>query len=126
DLKMAWPSSLLRLRVTPRLLALSKRKYTPSCPGFSANARLPWSPPRGDSTLTTSAPSQASISVHEVPASNWVRSNTFTFAMALLIQSLLSDDGAMLRASGGRMQVMRTVRRRAGRDGPRRGITCDL
>src|SRR5262249_61987301 len=89
DLKIACPSSLLRLRVMPRLLALSKRKYTPSCPGFSANARLPWSPPRGDSTLTTSAPNQASISVHDVPASNWVRSNTFTFTRALLIQFLL-------------------------------------
>src|SRR5262245_48097082 len=31
----------------------------------------------------TSAPSQASASVHEVPASNWVRSRTFTSSNAV-------------------------------------------
>src|SRR5216684_1253950 len=36
----------------------------------------PASPPFGFSTLTTSAPIQASASVQVVPASNWVRSRT--------------------------------------------------
>src|SRR5713226_10183203 len=38
----------------------------------------PASPPSGFSTLTTSAPIQASASVQVVPASNWVRSRTLT------------------------------------------------
>src|SRR5262249_34103602 len=38
----------------------------------------PASPPGGFSTLTTSAPSQASASVQDGPASNWVRSRTRT------------------------------------------------
>src|ERR1043165_10295496 len=37
----------------------------------------PGSPAPGFSILTTSAPIQASASVHDGPASNWVRSRTF-------------------------------------------------
>src|SRR5271170_3115055 len=40
--------------------------------------RRPGSPDLGFSILTTSAPSQASASVQVGPASNWVRSTTFT------------------------------------------------
>src|ERR1700746_2072719 len=36
----------------------------------------------------TSAPSQASASVHEVPASNWVRSRTFTSSSAVFCGTL--------------------------------------
>src|SRR5919198_6232406 len=42
----------------------------------------PWSPRLGSSTLITSAPSQANVSVHDVPASNWVRATTRTPARA--------------------------------------------
>src|ERR687887_2387586 len=69
-------------RVTERLLALSSRKYQESTSESSAVACRPCSPVPGRSTLTTSAPSHANVSVHDVPASNWVRSMTRTPARA--------------------------------------------
>ena len=79
---IALPRSSFRLRVMLRLLAFSTKKYQLSTPGASAEAMRPCSPPSGFSTLMTSAPSHASASVHEVPASNWVRSRTLIPASA--------------------------------------------
>src|SRR5215472_6403196 len=76
------PRSDLRLTVMDFLLALNNRKYQESWfwlePDCRPNKERPASPPCGFSTLTTSAPSQASASVHDGPASNWVRSRTRT------------------------------------------------
>src|SRR5262244_3914561 len=76
------PRSDLRLTVMDFLLALNNRKYQESrfwlWPGCRPNKERPASPPSGFSTLTTSAPSQASDSVQDGPASNWVRSRTRT------------------------------------------------
>src|SRR5262250_3817519 len=78
------PRSDLRLTVMDFLLALNNRKYQESWfwlwlgPGCRPNKVRPASPPCGFSTLTTSAPSQASASVQDGPASNWVRSRTRT------------------------------------------------
>src|SRR3954471_14344075 len=47
-----------------------------SASGRSLNPQRPGSPRLGSSTLTTSAPNQASASVQDGPASNWVRSST--------------------------------------------------
>src|SRR5262245_4578799 len=76
------PRSDLRLTVMDFLLALNNRKYQESrfwlWPGCRPSKERPASRPSGVSTLTTSAPSQASASVHDGPASNWVRSRTRT------------------------------------------------
>src|ERR1700681_2350811 len=74
------PRSDLRLTVMDFLLALNNRKYQESWlgPDCRPNNERPASPPCGFSTLTTSAPSQASASVQDGPASNWVRSRTRT------------------------------------------------
>src|ERR1700737_1472745 len=78
------PRSDLRLTVMDFLLALNNRKYQeagfwlPLGPGRRPIRLRPASPPCGFSTLTTSAPSQASASVQDGPASNWVRSRTRT------------------------------------------------
>src|ERR1700732_325825 len=76
------PRSDLRLTVMDFLLALNNRKYQESwfwpLPDDWPNKIGPASPPCGFSTLTTSAPSQASASVQDGPASNWVRSRTRT------------------------------------------------
>src|SRR5262252_1583610 len=80
------PRSDLRLTVMDFLLALNNRKYQESRfwlglglgPDCRPNKERPASPPCGFSTLTTSAPSQASASVQDGPASNWVRSRTRT------------------------------------------------
>src|ERR1700738_2420744 len=78
------PRSDLRLTVMDFLLALNNRKYQESRfwlslgPGCRPSRLRPASPPCGLFTLTTSAPSQASASVQDGPASNWVRSRTRT------------------------------------------------
>src|SRR6266511_5834579 len=78
------PRSDLRLTVVDFLLALNNRKYQESWfwlwpwPDDRPNKERPASPPCGFSTLTTAAPSQASASVQDGPASNWVRSRTRT------------------------------------------------
>src|SRR6266849_8578958 len=74
------PRSDFRLTVMDFLLALNNRKYQESWPwpDDPRNKKRPASPPCGFSTLTTSAPSQASASVQDGPASNWVRSRTRT------------------------------------------------
>src|SRR6516165_754941 len=65
------PRSDLRLTVMDFLLALNNRKYQESRfwlwlgPDCRPNKERPASPPCGFSTLTTSAPSQASASVHD-------------------------------------------------------------
>src|SRR6516162_7966136 len=72
------PRGALRLAVIDFLLALKRRKYQESPALPPRNELRPGSPPCGFSTLTTSAPSQASASVHEGPASNWVKSKIRT------------------------------------------------
>src|SRR5438128_12285782 len=76
SLTIATPRGDLRLIASDRLLALNMWKYHGSSSGFPGRSRRPRSPVFGFSILTTSAPSQASASVQEVPASNWVKSTT--------------------------------------------------
>src|SRR3954462_8129011 len=77
SLTSARPFGSFRLTVMDFLLALNKRKYGSSFSALPPSAR-PGSPPPGFSSFTTSAPSQASASVQDGPASNWVRSRIFT------------------------------------------------
>src|SRR5437667_6054701 len=70
------PRGDLRLIASDRLLALNMWKYHGSSSGFPGRSRRPGSPVFGFSILTTSAPSQASASVQDVPASNWVESTS--------------------------------------------------
>src|SRR5665213_919235 len=80
SLTRASPPSDLRLTVTDFLLGLNNRKYQESCVWLACpcNSERPASPPLGFSILTTSAPSQASASVQDGPASNCERSRTRT------------------------------------------------
>src|ERR1700719_1027426 len=78
DLTISRPRGDLRLRVIDFLLALNWWKYHGSSSGWPGRSRRPGSPVVGFSILTTSAPSQASASVHDGPASNWVKSTTLT------------------------------------------------
>src|SRR5215471_14091147 len=98
------PRGVLRLAVIDFLLALKRRKYqeSPACP--PRNAVRPGSPPPGFSTLTTSAPSQASASVHEGPASNCVRSSTRTPA-----RQLRGTLFSVIRANSAETWVGRTI-----------------
>src|SRR5262245_11647599 len=68
------PRGVLRLIVIDLLLALNMWKYQGSSSGLPGLSRRPGSPVFGFSILTTSAPSHASASVHDVPASNCVKS----------------------------------------------------
>src|SRR6516165_8755845 len=77
SLTRARPFGSFRLTVMDFLLALNSRKYGSSLSALPPSA-LPGSPPPGFSSFTTSAPSQASASVQDGPASNWVRSSTRT------------------------------------------------
>src|SRR5215471_9920054 len=79
------PRSDFKLTVMDFLLALNNRKYQESWPwpDDPCNKKRPASPPCGFSTLTTSAPSQASASVQDGPASNWVKSRIRTPARQL-------------------------------------------
>ena len=70
------PRGDFRLMASDFLLALNMWKYHGSSSGFPGRSRRPGSPVFGFSILTTSAPSQASASVQDVPASNWVKSTT--------------------------------------------------
>src|SRR5438128_2139297 len=72
------PRGDLRLIASDFLLALNMWKYHGSSSGLPGCSRRPGSPVAGFSILTTSAPSQASDSVHDGPASNWVKSTTRT------------------------------------------------
>src|SRR6516165_10463276 len=78
SLTISRPRGDLRLRVTDFLLALNWWKYQGSSSGCPRRNRLPGSPSPGFSILTTSAPSQASASVQDGPASNCVKSTTRT------------------------------------------------
>src|SRR5262245_14647070 len=70
------PRGDLRSSVSDFLLALNMWKYHGSSGAFPGSTRRAGSPVFGFSIFTTSAPSQASASVHEGPASNWVKSTT--------------------------------------------------
>src|SRR5262249_35381416 len=69
------PRGDFTFKVTDFLLALNWWKYHGSS-GWPGCSRRPGSPVRGFSIFTTSAPSQARVSVHEGPASTWVKSTT--------------------------------------------------
>src|SRR5712691_7930836 len=78
DLTISSPRGDLRFSVIDFLLALNWWKYQGSVSGLPGCSRRPGSPVAGFSILTTSAPSQASDSVQDGPASNWVKSTTRT------------------------------------------------
>src|SRR5262249_36038869 len=102
-LTISTPRGDLRSMAKDRLLALNMWKYHGSSGAFPGSTRRAGSPVFGFSILTTSAPSQASASVQDGPASNWVKSTTRTPArhssswQLSLIAGLLSDSrGAMV------------------------------
>src|SRR5262245_30921629 len=70
------PRGDFRSSVSDFLFALNMWKYHGSSGALPGSTRRAGSPVFGFSILTTSAPSQASASVHEGPASNWVKSTT--------------------------------------------------
>src|SRR6266571_8849561 len=70
------PRGDLRSSVSDFLFALNMWKYHGSSGAFPGSTRRAGSPVFGFSILTTSAPSHASASVHDGPASNWVKSTT--------------------------------------------------
>src|ERR1700756_3919815 len=126
------PRSDLRLTVMDFLLALNNRKYQESWfwlwPDCRPNKERPGSPPCGFSTLTTSAPSQASASVQEGPASNCVRSNTRTptrqlrGALLSVIRATPLNQGRCTIAQGhsnGEQSAERLYRWRSRHDGSR-------
>src|SRR6516162_969456 len=77
-LTISSPRGDFRLSVIDFLLALNWWKYQGSLSGLPGANRRPGSPVFGFSILTTSAPSQASDSVQDGPASNCVKSTTRT------------------------------------------------
>src|SRR3954469_11883823 len=78
-LTISSPRGDFRLTVSDFLLALNWWKYQGSLSGAPGPARRrPGSPTVGFSILTTSAPSQASDSVQDGPASNCVKSTILT------------------------------------------------
>src|SRR5947207_9137748 len=70
------PRGDLRSIASDFLLALNMWKYHGSSGALPGSTRRAGSPVFGFSILTTSAPSQASASVQDGPASNWVKSTT--------------------------------------------------
>src|SRR6185295_4646654 len=88
------PLGDLRLIAIDRLLALNMWKYHGSSSGLPGLSRRPGSPVFGFSIFTTSAPSHASASVHDVPASNWVKSTTRTPARQLKSRAFSFIDGS--------------------------------
>src|SRR5882672_6440074 len=70
------PRGDFRFKEIDFLLALNWWKYHGSLSGLPGASRRPGSPSPGFSILTTSAPSHASDSVQDGPASNWVKSTT--------------------------------------------------
>src|SRR3954454_6887481 len=78
SLTISSPFGDFRLIAIDFLLTLNWRKYQGSSSGLPGRKRRPGSPRPGFSILTTSAPNQARTSVQVVPASNWVKSTTWT------------------------------------------------
>src|ERR1700730_18457869 len=93
------PRGDFRFNVSDFLLALNWWKYQGSSSGWPGRRRRPGSPSPGFSILTTSAPSQASASVEEGPASNWVKSTTRMPAR----QSSSTPLPSIVRSSAGKM-----------------------
>src|SRR5215470_5953832 len=127
SLTISSPRGDLRLSVIDFLLALNWWKYQGSLSGLPGANRRPGSPVFGFSILTTSAPSQASASVQEGPASNCVKSTTRTPSR----QSSSTPVPSIARHSssvGGQVKALLTITREIGsrepavRDG--RGVTC--
>src|SRR5437899_882576 len=124
SLTIATPRGDLRLIASERLLALNMWKYHGSSSGFPGRSRRPGSPVFGFSILTTSAPSHASASVQEVPASNWVKSTTRIPARQLRswLFSFIADSPARAWLTGTpaerRAGSAGGVDRHMGRDSP--------
>src|SRR5215212_1079291 len=78
DFTISLPRGDFRFNVSDFLLALNWWKYQGSLSGLPGCRRRPGSPRPGFSILTTSAPSQAKLSVQDGPASNCVKSTTLT------------------------------------------------
>src|SRR5690242_9459332 len=84
SVKSCFPLSLFMFSVILRLLQFSMVKYRLSTSGRSRSCLRVMSP-LGDSSLTTSAPSQASTWVQDGPDWTWVISSTRTPSSALPI-----------------------------------------
>src|SRR5207248_5181262 len=78
SLTISSPRGDFKFSVSDFLLALNWWKYQGSLSGLPGCMRRPGSPVLGFSILTTSAPSQARLSVQDGPASNCVKSTTLT------------------------------------------------
>src|SRR5438045_8611872 len=78
SLTISSPRGDFKFSVSDFLLALNWWKYQGSLSGLPGCRRRPGSPVLGLSILTTSAPSQARLSVQDGPASNCVKSTTRT------------------------------------------------
>src|SRR5437588_6315371 len=112
SLTISSPRGDLRFNVIDFLLALNWWKYQGSLSGCPGCRRRPGSPVAGFSILTTSAPSQARLSVQDGPASNWVKSTTLTpsrqsnstqiFAMAFLPNNTVEPCCRFLSTAAGR------------------------
>src|SRR3982074_2750494 len=70
-------------------------KWWAASAGGSLNPQRPGSPRLGSSSLTTSAPSHASASVQDGPASNWVRSRTLVPCNAGAAPDVVSRSAAL-------------------------------
>src|SRR5204863_5653924 len=112
SLTISIPRGDFKFSVSDFLLALNWWKYQGSLSGLPGCRRRPGSPRPGFSILTTSAPSQARLSVQDGPASNWVKSTTRTpsrqsnstliSAMAFLPNNTAERDCRFLSTAAGR------------------------
>src|SRR5262245_58330078 len=119
SVKISLPRSDLVLSVTLRLLQFNIVKYRLSTSGRSRSCLRVMSPV-GDSSFTTSAPSQASTCVQDGPDCTWVMSRTRTPSRALAMTPPLLVHGLVHRARGVDLWVHPDVdqRRLAGLAGP--------
>src|SRR6266446_6296244 len=97
SLTISRPRGDFRLRVIDFLFALNWWKYQGSVSGCPGRRRRPGSPIFGFSIFTTSAPSQPSASVQDGPASNWVKSMTFTPFRKVKSATLADMDSSVSR-----------------------------
>src|SRR4051812_30708496 len=112
DLTISRPRGDFRSIVSDFLLALNWWKYQGSLSGAPGPAsRRPGSPTLGFSILTTSAPSQASDSVQDGPASNCVKSTILTPSR----QSSSTPNSAMLSSRATAYSLVRLITTATGR-----------
>src|SRR3954447_12093289 len=112
DLTISRPRGDFKSTVSDFLLALNWWKYQGSLSGAPGPARRrPGSPVLGFSILTTSAPSQASDSVQDGPASNCVKSTILTPSR----QSSSTPNSAIFSSHGTAHSLTGFITTRAGR-----------